>query len=234
MEQGFWQRSKALIGQEGLDRLAASHVLIIGLGGVGSFAAEAIARSAVGYLTLVDADHIEASNLNRQLPALVSTLGSFKTEIIAERIRNINPDAHLKIFTCRYEPACSEEILTPRPDYVIDAIDSLPEKIHLIKHCLSTGIPIISSMGTARRLHPELLRVGDIQATSMCPLARRIRKALRQDNIAGRLPVVYSLEKPLPEKDSDRGVLGSMFFVPASAGILLASFAINQMLGNVQ
>lgn len=234
LEPLFWQRSKALIGQEGLDRLAASHVLIIGLGGVGSFAAEAIARSAVGNITLVDYDHIEASNLNRQLPALISTLGSYKTEIIARRIRDINPEAHINICTCRYDPANSEQILTPRPDFVIDAIDSLAEKIHLIKACLSAGIPIISSMGTARRLHPELLRIGDIRETSMCPLARKIRQALRQEEITGRLPVVYSLEKPLPERNSDRRALGSMAFVPASAGILLASFVINQMLENVQ
>ena len=220
------QRLQLLAGPRGMDKLKKAAVAVIGLGGVGSHAVEALARSGVGRLVLVDMDRIEISNINRQLPALTSTIGKYKTEAIARRIHEIDPSIQVSEFACRFEPASSEEILSSGLDYVIDAIDSLPDKIHLIVSCLEKGIPVVSSMGMANRLDPSMIRIGDIKETHVCPVARIIRKELRSRGIDSGIKVVYSIEKPVKPWEEKQGILGSIIYLPGIAGYLLASFII--------
>lgn len=214
-------RTEALIGTEALDRLKQASVAVIGLGGVGSYAVESLARSGIGHITIVDYDQVEASNINRQLPALISTIGEYKVDVIEERLMDINPDLTICKFKCSYNSDNSEEILQGPLDYVVDAIDSWADKIHLITTCLTGRVNIISSMGTANRINPELLKIADISQTSVCPVARKVRKELRKNGIETGLKVVYSTENPLPAAGITR--LGSIAFVPAVAGLLLAS-----------
>jgi tRNA A37 threonylcarbamoyladenosine dehydratase len=155
----FFQRTQLLTGEAGLEKLKVSRVTVVGLGGVGSHAAEALCRCGVGHISIVDPDRVEESNINRQLPALSSTIGQYKTEVMASRMLQINPDLDLDCFTCAYNEENSSTILGAGCDYLIDAIDSLPDKIHLIETCLSRDIPIISSMGTANRLNPLMLTI---------------------------------------------------------------------------
>lgn len=227
--QEMFCRTAALLGNEGLKKLQQSSVAIIGLGGVGSYAVEAIVRSGVGTIIIVDADRIETSNINRQLPALHSTLGKYKTDVVATRMQDINPLLKIYKYTCRYNHQTSNQILREKLDYVIDAIDSLPDKVHLIKSCLQKDIPIISSMGAARRLDPSMLKVADIKDSKVCPMARRLRRELHKENIYSGFKVVFSLEPPL-KPDRDTAELGSIVMVPATAGLLLASVVINDLL----
>jgi len=231
MEDGYLARTQALIGKTGTDRLKNCSIAVIGLGGVGSYAVEAVARCGVGHITIVDPDRIEKSNLNRQLPALNSTIGHYKTEIIAKRLLDINPALQIDKFTCAYNSENCADILYKKHNYVIDAIDSLPDKVHLIKSCLQKKIPIISSMGTANRINPLMLHLADIKDTTVCPMARKLRKELRKENINEGITVVYSSEVPLKPQTGGEDRLGSLPFVPASAGLLLASHAINSILG---
>lgn len=229
MKEAF-RRTEALLGSAGLNKLNDSSLAVIGLGGVGSYAAEALARSGVGNMIIVDSDRIEASNINRQLPALHSTLGKYKTEVVAARLLDINPSLTVHKRTVTYNSQTSEEILSGKLDYAIDAIDSLPDKIHLIKSCLKYNIPVISAMGAARRLNPLLLRVADIKDTSVCPLARRLRRELHKEGIYTGLKVVFSVEPPLKPEQGEFGELGSIVTVPACAGMLLASVVISELL----
>lgn len=229
MKEAF-RRTEALLGSTGLKKLQESSIAVIGLGGVGSYAAEAMARCGVETMVLVDQDRIEASNINRQLPALHSTLGKYKTDVVAARLLDINPSLIANRHTGTYNSQSSEEILSKKLDYVIDAIDSLPDKVHLIKSCLEKNIPVISSMGAARRLNPLLLRVADIKDTSVCPLARRLRRELHKEGIYSGFKVVFSIEPPLKPGQGESGELGSIVTVPASAGMLLASVVISDLL----
>lgn len=223
----FFYKIQLLTGKTGLEKLKAARITVVGLGGVGSHAAEALCRCGVGHITLVDPDQVEESNINRQLPALSSTLGQYKTEVMASRMLQINPDLDLDYFTCPYNEGNSSTILGADCDYLIDAIDSLQDKIHLIKTCLNQDIPIISSMGTANRVNPLLLKIADIKDTSICPVARRIRRELRKQGIYSGLKVVYSRELPLLKGRE----LGSMIYVTATAGLLLAAYTVNSLMG---
>lgn len=229
MKEAF-RRTEALLGSAGMRKLQESTIAVIGLGGVGSYAAEAMARSGVGTMVLVDHDRIEASNINRQLSALHSTLGQYKTDVVAARLSDINPTLQIVKHNRTYDSQSSEEILSARLDYVIDAIDSLPDKVHLIKSCLAQNIPLISSMGAARRLNPLMLKVADIKDSSVCPLARRLRRELHKDNIYTGFKVVFSVETPLKPAEGAAEELGSIVTVPACAGMLLASVVINDLL----
>jgi tRNA A37 threonylcarbamoyladenosine dehydratase len=222
----FFQRTQLLTGKAGLEKLKVSRVTVVGLGGVGSHAAEALCRCGVGHISIVDPDRVEESNINRQLPALSSTIGQYKTEVMASRMLQINPDLDLDCFTCAYNEENSSTILGAGCDYIIDAIDSLPDKIHLIETCLSRDIPIISSMGTANRLNPLMLTIADIKDTKICPVARRIRRELRKKGINSGLKVVYSRELPLLKGRE----LGSMIYVTATAGLLLAAHTVNSLI----
>ena len=211
-------RTIKLIGEEGLARLKDSSVLIIGNGGVGSYAAEAVARAGVGRITLMDGDSVQPSNLNRQLVALTSTLGRNKAEVMAERIRDINPDADVTALARFYKEDDTLDLTAY--DWIIDAIDSVIAKTALIKNAVEKDVNIVSAMGAAGKFDTQF-KVADISNTSTCPLAKVMRKRLRDIGIE-HLPVVYSEEKPVP-RDGD---LGTLSYVPGSAGLCLAGYVI--------
>ena len=230
MEHQF-SRTELLIGKAGVEKLAQSKVAIFGLGGVGSFCCEALARSGIGHLVLVDPDSVSPSNLNRQLPALHSTLGQLKTEVLAHRINDINPACKVTTYSFAYTPETRDQLIQ-NYDYVADAIDSIAEKVDLIKTCVERNIPIISAMGAGRKLDPTAFRVADLQDTDTCPLARAVRQRLRKFNIQSGVKVVFSRERPLPQGESR--VPGSISFVPPVVGMILASVIIKDILGIAQ
>ena len=214
-------RTKKLIGEEGLEKLRSSSVLIVGVGGVGSYAAEAIARAGVGRITIMDGDSVQPSNLNRQLVALTSTLGRNKAEVMAERIRDIDPETEVTALARFYE---EDDVLDLTSyDWVIDAIDSVIAKTSLIETAVNKGVNIISAMGAAGKFGTAF-KVADISKTSTCPLAKVMRKRLRDIGIE-HLPVVYSEEKPVPRD----GELGTLSYVPGSAGLCLAGHVIRSI-----
>lgn len=226
------QRVEMLLGQEKLALLQKAVVAVVGLGGVGSYVAEALCRSGVGSLLLIDADVVEPSNINRQLPALQSNMGRLKTEVVAERLREINPACQIKIISQFYEPGDFDKFFKlPKdkgyPDYIADAIDSTPSKLDILAVALQNRIPVISAMGTGNKLDPTQLRITDISKTSVCPLAKTVRKRLRQMGIEKGITVVYSLEEPQYVHKSSTP--GSMVFVPGSAGLLMASYIVRQL-----
>ncbi|KUG03549.1 csdl (ec-ygdl) protein of the hesa/moeb/thif family, part of the csda-e-l sulfur transfer pathway [hydrocarbon metagenome] len=223
----YFHRTQLLVGEAGMEILNHSRITIIGVGGVGSHAVEALCRCGVGNITIVDPDRIEESNINRQIPALSTTIGRFKTEVMAERMQQINPFLQIHHYPASYTAENSAMIAQGTCDYVIDAIDSLKDKIHLIKTCLEQDIPIISSMGTANRINPQMLKIADIKDTSICPVARKVRRELREYGIHSGLTVVYSQEIPLRKGPQ----LGSIVYVTATAGLLLAAYAVNSILG---
>lgn len=233
MEKNFKTRTGLIIGDEGLEKLKNSNVIVFGVGGVGSFAAEAIARAGVGNLTIVDFDDVDITNINRQLPALHSTVGKYKVEVMKERILDINPDINIKAVRNVYNKDTSEEILTEDYDYVIDAIDMVTSKIHLIETCKSKGLEIVSSMGMGNKLDPTKIVVTDIHKTSMCPLAKVMRKELKDRRIK-KLKVVYSTEQPQELKkkimNGKKITPGSTSFVPSVGGLIIASVVINDLL----
>ena len=200
MEKNFTTRTSLIIGDEGVDKLKNCNVIVFGVGGVGSFAAEAIARAGVGNLTIVDFDDVDITNINRQLPALHSTVGRYKVEVMKERILDINPDINIKSIREVYNKDTSESILSEDYDYVVDAIDMVTSKIHLIETCKNKGIEIISSMGMGNKLDPTKIEISDISKTHTCPLAKVVRKELRDRNIE-HLKVVFSTEHPLEIKE---------------------------------
>lgn len=216
-------RTVKIIGESGLERLLNSSVLIVGTGGVGSYAAEAIGRSGVGRITVMDGDEVAESNINRQLVALTSTVGMKKAEVEAARLRDINPDAEVTAVAQFYRTG--EEVDVTAFDYVVDAIDDVDAKVLLIKKCIEQGVPVISSMGAAGKLGTDF-RVEDLAKTGTCPLAKVMRKRLRQEGIE-HLPVVYSLEKPIPRD----GELGSISYVPASCGLVLGGYVVRKLAG---
>lgn len=225
MDERF-TRTVSLIGEESLNRLISSRVIIIGVGGVGSYAAEAVARSGVGNITVMDGDVVMPSNLNRQLVALTSTLGRNKAEVMAERIRDINPDAVVTVLPRFYKP--DDEMDLEQYDWIIDAIDDVDAKTSLICSAVSRGVNIISAMGAAGKFGTDF-KAADIAETSTCPLARVMRRRLKDRGIL-HLPVVYSTEKPVPRT----GDLGTLSYVPGSAGLTLAGYVINRIIEREQ
>lgn len=234
MKKDFKMRTGLIIGEDGLEKLNKSNVIVFGVGGVGSFAAEAIARAGVGNLTIVDFDDVDITNINRQLPALHSTVGKYKVEVMKERILDINPDINIRSLKMLYNEETSEEILNEEYDYVVDAIDMVTSKIHLIETCKQKGFRIISSMGMGNKLDPTKIEVTDIHKTSMCPLAKVMRKEMKDRKIK-KLKVVYSTEKPQPLTQkimNGRKITpGSTSFVPSVGGLIIASQVINELLG---
>ena len=221
-----FQRLKLLIGAENFSKLSAATVAIFGIGGVGSFAVEALARSGVGHLILIDKDNIDATNINRQIHALGSTVGKSKVEVMRERILDINPAAQVETIQKFLLPdAPAEDFFICRYDYVIDAIDTLTAKIFLIEECTRRGIKIISSMGAGNKLDATRFKVADIFQTSMDPVAKVMRKKLKERGIKN-LKVVYSDEPPRPVKN----VIGSTAFVPSVAGLILAGEVVKDLI----
>ncbi len=244
MEQHRFSRFELLVGREGLGRLAGSSVAVFGLGGVGSFALEALARAGIGRLTLVDFDSVHLTNINRQIHALEETIGRPKVEAMAERCRQINPDAEIKAVKQFYLEENSEALLSPGFDYVLDCIDHITAKLHLIQSCKERGLPIISSMGAANKLDPSRICVADLSATHRCRLARIMRKNLRKRGITEGIKVVFSTEdfRPLsagrrnPPADAEAGYqelrapLGSSSFIPPIFGLTMAGEVIRALL----
>ena len=228
-------RTEMLLGAEALRKLQCSHVAVFGLGGVGSYAAEALIRAGVGELTLIDSDTVSVTNINRQLYALHSTMGLPKAEVAAARCRDINPAAVLHPIVGSYDAAHREEFFADY-DYIVDAIDLVSCKLDLIEQAQMRGIPILSALGTGNKLHPELLQITDISKTSGCPLARVIRKELRSRGIH-HLKVAFSPEEPHenPQLESPppgrRSVPASVAWVPGSAGLLMAGTVIQDLTG---
>ena len=214
-------RTIKLIGEEGLDRLRNSKVLIIGVGGVGSYAAEAVARAGVGNITVMDGDTVQPSNLNRQLVALTSTLGRNKADVMGERILDIDPQTEVHILARFYKEG--DHLDLSAYDWIIDAIDDVNAKTALIKTAVENGVNIISAMGAAGKFDTQF-KVADISKTSTCPLAKVMRKRLRDIGIE-HLPVVFSEEKPVPRN----GELGTLSYVPGSAGLCLAGYVIRKI-----
>ncbi|MFA4943176.1 MAG: tRNA threonylcarbamoyladenosine dehydratase [Lentisphaeria bacterium] len=244
-----FQRARLLLGADALAALHAARVTIVGLGGVGAYAAEALARAPVGHLRLIDPDTVQPSNLNRQLPALASTLGRPKAEVVAERLREINPDAEIVALTRRFHAAAAAELLAGPPDLVVDAIDSVADKIALIAWCVHHHIPLVASMGAACKLDPARVRAGDLAHTSGCPLARVVRRELRAQGIHRGVRVVFSDEpaRPnleLPESPAEAEatattaaagsrqpiINGTISFMPGLFGLHCAAEAIHLLL----
>ncbi len=223
-----------LLGEAATASLRSAHVAVFGIGGVGGYAAEALARAGVGRLTLVDRDVVSHSNRNRQIIATVKTVGRLKTEVMKERILDINPEAVVETHHCFVIPGeIMERFDFTSYSYIIDAVDTVTAKLELVVQADRHGIPIISCMGTGNKLDPSRLEVADIYRTSVCPLAKVMRKELRARGI-GSLDTVYSREDPIkPSRimmDGTRSVPGSVSFVPASAGLLLASVVIKKLI----
>lgn len=237
MDNDWTTRTALLLGTEGMRRLAASHVLVVGLGGVGAYAAEEIARAGVGRMTLVDADVVSLSNLNRQLPALHSTLGKPKAEVMAARLRDINPDLEIEVRNCFVRDEETEALLdAAHYDFVVDAIDTLSPKTFLIYHALQRHLPIISSMGAGAKIDPSRIRIADISKTTDCALARAVRKRLRGMGIRSGLPVVFSTEPANPQailevedEACKRTTTGTVSYMPALFGCYLASYVIRHL-----
>ena len=237
MDEAFL-RTEMLLGRKAMDKLAHSHVAVLGLGGVGSWCAEALARSGVGALTLADCDEVGLSNLNRQLEATHATIGQPKAEAMARRIEQLSPSCRLRPMNYRYTPEDRETFCAGHYDYIVDAIDLVSCKLDLIQTALSREIPIISALGTGNKLDATLLQVTDISKTYGCPLARVMRKELRTRGIH-HLKVVFSPEKPVSPAQPEtpppgrRSVPASNPWVPATAGLLLGSAVVRDLIAQV-
>ncbi len=219
-----------LIGEEAMKKLSSSSVIIFGVGGVGSYTAEAIARSGVGKITLVDSDRVDITNINRQIIALESTVGRYKTEVMAERIKDINPDCKVLCINEFYSEENNAGIDLSSYDYIVDAIDSVKSKVFLIKSAYENEAPIISSMGAGNKLDPTRFKVADINRTEVCPLAKVIRREMRLLGIK-KLKCVYSDELPVvPKGENGERVPASISFVPSSAGLVIASEVIKDLI----
>lgn len=231
-------RTKLLIGEEALLRLAHAHVMVVGLGGVGSYAAEFIARSGVGRMTIIDGDVVDPTNRNRQLPALATNHGESKALIMAERLKAINPELELHVIREFINPAMVEQQLTQRPSYIIDAIDSITPKLTFMKLAYESGLPLVSSMGAGAKLDPTRLQVVDIEKTYNCPFAQQVRKQLkRQYGIRKGIQVVFSPEEPIKEslmmtdgKNFKKSAYGTISYLPAVFGAVAASVVIRDLM----
>ena len=231
-------RTEKLIGKDALDVLAGSRVAVFGAGGVGSFVIEALARSGVGAIDVVDNDKVSLSNLNRQLIATLDTVGMDKTAAVKERIKSINPDCRVTEHKMFFLPENADEMDFGVYDYVVDAIDTVAGKLAIIEKCSALGIPVISSMGTGNKLDPSAFRIADIYDTKVCPLAKAIRKECRKRGIES-LKVLYSEEEAMkPDLSPDeqpapgkRSVPGSISFVPSAAGLMIAGEVIKDLTG---
>ena len=240
-------RMAILYGDAAMERLRGARVAVFGIGGVGGYAVEALARSGIGALDLVDHDRVSFSNLNRQIIATRSSLGRLKVEVAAERIRDINPDCTVRTYQTFFLPETAGEFDFSDYDYVVDAVDTVTAKLLLAEKAQEANVPIISAMGTGNKLHPDRLEVADLYETAECPLARIMRKEARKRGIS-RLKVVYSKEPPLTPRSAEteeteadcpepeesrygkkRVTPGSTAFVPGAAGLLLAAEVVNEL-----
>lgn len=230
-------RTEMLLGTEGLNRLKYARVAIFGIGGVGGYTAEALARSGVGALDLIDNDTVSESNINRQIIALHSNIGQYKTDVAKARISDINPDCKVTAHNMFFMPDTAEQLDFSQYDYVVDAIDTITGKIEIIMRAKAAGIPVISSMGAGNKLNPTAFEVADIYKTSVCPLARVMRREMKKRGVDS-LKVVYSSEEAITPKisgitqESGKPVAGSCAFVPSVAGLIIAGEVIKDLSAN--
>ena len=233
MSKKFTDRTELILGEDGIEKLKNSHVLLIGVGGVGSFCAEALIRAGLGNITIVDYSEVEITDFNRQLPGINSNLGKDKVEVVKERLLDINKDLNINAIKVTFNKESSDEIFNTKYDYVVDAIDMVSSKIHLVQECIKRNIPIISSMGMGNKLDPTKIEVSDISQTHTCPLAKVMRKELRDRGI-DHLNVVFSTEHPLvPKKKISIGhriFPGSISFMSSSGGLVIASQVVKDLL----
>ena len=228
------QRTEMLLGYDGVENLKNSKVAVFGVGGVGGYTAEALARSGVGSIDLYDSDRVSLSNINRQIAALHSTVGKYKADVIKERILDINGCAEVNAYKVFYLPENADDYPLDKYDYVVDAIDTVSAKIELICRCNKMGVPIISAMGAGNKLDPTAFKVADIYSTKMCPLAKVMRRELKSRDIKS-LKVVYSEEKAkkpeiqLYDSENNKPVPGSVSFVPSVAGLIIAGEVIKDL-----
>lgn len=227
---GQFSRTELLLGKRGMNRLGAAKVAVFGIGGVGGHVAEALARSGVGSLSLIDKDVVDVTNLNRQIVALHSTMGRDKVDVMRERILDINPACHVEIHKCFYLPETKDTFDFSTYDYIVDAVDTVTAKIQLVQEAKRCRVPVISSMGAGNKMDPSSFLVADLYETSVCPLAKVMRRELKKCGIES-LKVVYSKEVPIRQTPAagERAVTGSNAFVPAAAGLLLASEVIRDL-----
>jgi tRNA A37 threonylcarbamoyladenosine dehydratase len=238
MQDISWlSRTSLLIGEEALRHLTKQHVMVVGLGGVGSFAAEFIARSGIGRMTIIDGDVVDPTNRNRQLPALSTNHGVSKAEIMADRLRAINPEIQLEVVKSCVTPEMVVEQLSRRPDFIVDAIDSITPKITFLRLAYEMQLPLVSSMGAGAKLDPTRLQVVDISETYMCPFAQQIRKNLKNHNIRKGIKVVFSPENPIKEslmltdgKNFKKSAYGTISYLPAVFGAVAASVVIRELI----
>lgn len=230
-----FSRTELLLGKENMQKLKNSRVAVFGIGGVGGHAAEALARSGVGVLDLIDSDVISVTNINRQIIATLDKVGEYKTDVMKERIALINPEADVRVYRKFFLPENADEFDFTQYDYVIDAVDTVSAKIELVMKAQADGTPIICSMGAGNKLDPSAFEVADLYATSVCPLARIMRTELRKRGVK-KLKVVYSKESPVTPLPSDeecgkRTVPGSTAFVPSVAGLIIAGEVVRDLSG---
>lgn len=240
MKDTTWlSRTELLVGKRNLEKLHKAHVLVVGMGGVGSFAAEFICRAGVGEMTIVDGDVVDPSNRNRQLPALATTHGQYKADIMAERLLAINPELKLHSIKEFITPEKVEEVLSVKYDYVVEAIDSITPKVTFITAAFAKGLRIVSSMGAGAKLDPTQLRVVDISKTYNCPFAQQIRKKLKEAKIYKGIKVVFSPEEPIKESlmltdgsNFKKSAYGTISYLPATFGACVASVAIRDLMND--
>ncbi len=237
MGDNWLERTELLFGSEKLERLRGKHVLVVGLGGVGAYAAEMIARTGVGRMTIVDGDKVSVSNINRQLPALHSNIGKPKAEIMAARLRDINPDIDLTVINDFVKDERMEQLLDNEYDYVVDAIDTISPKLFLILHCLNRKLKIVSSMGAGGKTDPSKIAIADISKTYNCKLAKAIRKRLHRKGVDRGVPVVFSSELTdkaavleVDDEENKKSTVGTISYMPAMFGIYCASKVINDLI----
>lgn len=239
-----FERTRLLLGRKAMEKLAASRVAVFGIGGVGGYVVEALARCGVGAIDLIDNDKVALSNLNRQIIATMDSVGREKTQVMKERILSINPDCKVEVHNCFYLPETRDSFDFSAYDYVVDAVDTVTAKIDLVLSAREAGTPIISSMGTGNKLNPAMFEVADIYKTSVDPLARVMRRELKKRGVK-KLKVVYSREEPVKtgeierleeireaEAPKRRSIPASNAFVPPSAGLLIASEVVRDLTGS--
>jgi len=238
-------RTEALIGKNAMEKLQRSRVAVFGLGGVGGYVCEALVRSGIGHFDLIDHDKVSITNLNRQIIATHATIGLDKADVVKERMLSINPYAEIRLYKAFFLPENADEFTFKEYDYVVDAVDTVTAKIELVLRSQSAGVPVISSMGTGNKLDPGKLRIADIYETKVCPLARVMRRELRKRDV-NALKVVYSEEIPVRPADDEKSLLmgeapvgstrrdipGSTAFVPAAAGLMIASEIVRDICRN--
>ena len=230
-----FSRTEMLLGKEAVNKLKNSKVAVFGVGGVGGYVAEGLARCAVGELTLIDNDTVNLTNINRQVVATESTVGQMKICAVESRLKDINPEININVCDMFILPENAHEFDFSKYDYIIDAIDTVSGKIAIIENAYKYNVPVISSMGTGNKLDPTAFEIADIKKTSVCPLARVMRRELKKRNI-DKLKVLYSKEPPLTPQNSDenterRAIPGSVSFVPSVAGLIIAGEVIKDIIG---